>query len=447
MSFWGCACARIWKGNGMKKLWLSVLLPLTMVSSVLGAETETEDMQRAWTIAVEKDGEARYGHFAEYLDAYYHVTFDGEISLNDFNDALTALGVESVEDEGSFTLGDAAEGIVSLAGMKELALTYINADAPDKAEKKLEALGISPGELEQQDLPYIAAAMDLGFLDEEDDLTGPLSGEIAEKLFYLSAEAGGLARRYIGRISDPDILEAVRQTLSSDILFDEKSLTEVGEAIVLAGATSGFGLKMEGCNARFLDEYTIKYSHSDYAHATQLIALLRSEGLDGYVQIEPKISVYEYMIDWGEPGAPTPTYKVLEVKDGRYLCYAVEYDLMLEFDSIEEKKAFHGLVERYAKKYDESVDADGNVIEKLLLESWWQPLYSSNTEVEGFENLIDNVVYDEDGLFSIHSFSLPENKEMVQEVIRKVNADLKAEAVEIYVNPAFYRYISGSDYQ
>jgi hypothetical protein len=87
------------------------------------------------------------------------------------------------------------------------------------------------------------------------------------------------------------------------------------------------------------------------------------------------------------------------------------------------------------------------VIEKLLRESWWQPLYSSNTEVEGFENLIDNVVYDEDGLFSIHSFSLPENKEMVQEVIRKVNADLKAEAVEIYVNPAFYRYISGSDYQ
>ena len=47
------------------------------------------------------------------------------------------------------------------------------------------------------------------------------------------------------------------------------------------------------------------------------------------------------MIEWGEPGEPTPTNAVKQVAEDRYLAYAMEYDMKLEFDSIEEKEAFH----------------------------------------------------------------------------------------------------------
>ena len=67
----------------------------------------------------------------------------------------------------------------------------------------------------------------------------------------------------------------------------------------------------------FLADYTLRYSHSDYVHAVQLVGLLMSEGYDGYLQIEPKVSAYEYMAEWGDPGAPTPTYKVEQVEDNR----------------------------------------------------------------------------------------------------------------------------------
>ena len=151
----------------------------------------------------------------------------------------------------------------------------------------------------------------------------------------------------------------------------------------------------------------------------------------------------------GGPAKPTPTYAVREVEDGRYLTYAVEYDMLLEFDTLEEKEAFHDLIETYAKKYDESYDADGNLIENLIAGAWWQPLYSSQTEMENeeFGLLYDNVVYDATGMYSIHPFSLPENCEAIAEVVAEVAPELSVSPVAIYVNPAFMRYTTGESHQ
>ena len=155
------------------------------------------------------------------------------------------------------------------------------------------------------------------------------------------------------------------------------------------------------------------------------------------------------MPDWGDPGEPTPTYVVREVGEGRYLTYALEYDLMLEFNTPEEKEAFHQIIETYAKKYDDSVDEDGNVTEKLLYESFWQPLYSSHTEMENEEYvaLVDNVIYSSDGNYSIHSYSLPEAAEDVAAVVTEKAPDLVCNPVTVYTNPAFYRYMTGEDHQ
>ena len=379
---------------------------------------------------------------AEYLESWYGVApFGEEVTIEDFNAALEALGQPRLDDE-ALTLESAARAAVRLAGREELALTYVNDDVPDKAADELESEDLS---VDEASAPYVACAIDLGLIDPEE----PLDGDAVTALLYAAAGMAGMGRRALGRLSDDDILPQINSALSGFINFDQPALTDLGTQIVLRGATTGYGLKYAGYDARFLEDYTIRYSHSERLHALQLAALLDSEGIDAWVQIEPKVSVYEYMPDWGDPGAPTPTYAVVQVADDRYLCYAMEYDMVLEFDDAEDKEAFHDVIETYAKKYDDSYDAEGNLTEKLIAGSWWQPLYSSATEMENeeFALLYDNVVYDADGLFSIHPFSLAEDTQAIADVAAEVAPELTPSPVAVYVNPAFLRYITGEDYQ
>ena len=411
--------------NAMKVLALTLALALTLGFAALAEEDET----RA----------------AEYLREYYGVEFDGDVTVAAFNDALAAMGAELVEAE-TLTLADATVAAVKLADMEKLALSYIHDDVPEKAANVLAEEEVT---VDEAYAPYVACALDLGLVDDDDDFAGAVSAKRAAELLYDAAEMAGKGRHYIGRVSDDDILTVLRSTLESFIIFDEETLTNLGTEIVLRGATTGYNLKYAGYDAHFLEEYTLKYGHSDYTHAAQLIALMDSEGFDAYIQIEPKVSVYEYMIEWGDPGDPTPQYAVKQVSDDRYLCYAIEYDMLIEFEDAAEKERFHSLIETYAKKYDESYDADGNLTEKLIAGAWWQPLYSSTTEMENkeFGLLYDNVIYDATGMYSIHPFSLPDATQAITDVVAEVEPELSVSLVEIHVNPAFYRYITGESHQ
>ena len=379
----------------------------------------------------------------EYLSEYFNIKpFTAEDADPDtVNAALTALGGESLDTEASDHEAIIAEGI-RLAGLEELALSYENDANPGKRDDVLKREGVTAEKEEYA--PYIAAALDLGLIENgTDGKTDP------EEFLYRCIEIGGKGRRYIGRVNDPNILSELSTALNGFMLFDEKDLTELGNEIVLSGATTGYSLKYNKFDAHFLADYTLRYSHSDYRHAIQLIGLLRSEGMDAYIQIEPKVSVYEYMADWGDPGEPTPTYAVREAEDGRYLCYAIEYDMELEFDTRKDKEAFHKVIEDYAKKYDDRVDEDGNVTAKLLAESWWQPLYSSLTRMENdeFGELVDNVVYDKSGEYSIHPFSLPDKSGEIMAKAKEIAPDLEVNPVTVYANPAFVRYLTGEDHQ
>lgn len=377
---------------------------------------------------------------AAYLSEYCGIELSEEatledITLEDINAALTALEMDAIESKT-----DVYQALCKLANCEELALTYIHDDAPDKAAKVLAEEGI---EMTDEIAPYahfMACLLDMDVLDDDDSFA---------EILYKALEISGGARHYIGRVSDDDILSVLNAQLNTFINFDNEQLTNLGTEIVLRGAATGYNLKYAGYDANFLSDYTLQYGHSDYTHAVQLIALMNSEGFDAYIQIEPKVSVYEYLIEWGEPGDPTPTYAVKQVTEDRYLCYAMEYDMKLEFDSIEQKEAFHNLIETYAKKYDDSYDADGNLTEKLIAGAWWQPLYSSTTEMqnEEFGLLIDNVVYDATGLYSIHPFSLPEATQGIADVVAELEPELSVSGVEIHVDPAFMRYITGESHQ
>ncbi len=391
---------------------------------------------------------------AEYLSEYYNVApfTDAEATVQTVSDAVTALGGEALASE-ELDICEVIQAGIRIAGLDELALTYVNEAVPDKAADVLAAAEL---EVPEEYAPYVACAVDLiedasdlPGLEQDDDDDDADDAYAIESFLYRCAEIGGKGRHYIGRIDDDNMMSVLGTSLNSFTLFDDETLTEVGKEIVLSGATTGYNLKYAGCDASFLADYTLRYGHSDYTHAVQLIGLLQSEHFDGYVQVEPKVSVYEYMTDWGDPGDPTPTYAVREADEGRYLCYAVEYDLAIEFDTLEEKEKFHNLIETYAKKYDNIVDEDGNPTTALLAGSWWQPLYSSLTALENdeFGELTDNVIYSADGQYVIHSFSVPEKAADVSEAASKIAPDLTVGENTIYVNPAFIRYITGEDHQ
>ena len=374
----------------------------------------------------------------EYLWEYFGIEPGREASLQNVNGMIAALCGEQIEAE-TLTDGAVIKAGLKIAGLEELALTYISDEAPDKAAKVLEKAGIKT---EEEYAPYTACAVDLDLYSKEEALD-------AEEFFYQCAEIAGRGRHYLGRVSDDDLMEQMSSMMNSMVIFDNEELSKLGTELVMDGVVTGYGLKYAGYDANFLDSYSLRYSHSDYRHAVQLIGLLRSEGMDGYVQIEPKVSVYEYLPEWGTPDIPSPTYAVEKQENGRYLCSCVEYDLMIEFDTAEEKERFHGVIEAYAKKYDDRVDKDGNVTARLLKESWWQPLYSSGTPMDDpeFTEMIDNVVYDRTGRYSIHSFSLPERASDFADRAAKIAPDLSMSPFKIYVNPAFKRYITGEDHQ
>ena len=417
---------------------LTLLLSITMACIMAGCSPKTESTTEAAAGNSDAASAVVYEKADEYLLSYYGIEPDQEITLKSVNEMIDALGGEPITGE---TLSDGAviKAGIKLAGLDELAQSYLGEAAPDKAAKVLEARDIVT---EEEYIPYVACAVDLDLYAKDRPFD--------VKLFlYHCLEIAGKGRHYIGRITDDDLMEEMYMMLDSMSIFENWELEDVGTKLVLDGIVTGYGLKYSGFDAHFLDPYTIKYSHSDYQHAVQLAGLMRSEGLDGYIQLEPKVSVYEYLKEWGTPPAPSPTYAVQETENGRFLCYSIEYDLMIEFDSAEDKEKFHGLIEDYAKKYDDRVDENGNVTTKLLAESWWQPLYSSATPMqnEEYQEMIDNVVYDRTMNYSIHTFTLPEGADAVTNKVAEIAPELEMSPSKVYANPAFVRYVTGTDHQ
>ena len=385
----------------------------------------------------------------EYLKDKFDVEL-GDSSAPAINAALESLGAPATDvTEGDVTPAKLAKSAVALAGMTELAEAYTNEENPELAAALLDKAGVNYEGVDEADLPYLAAAVELGLVDPAADMSAPVTTEAAANMLYRSLEIAGKGRHYIGTIQDGDILEKLREVMDSLIIFDDPTLTKVGEEIVMQGATTGYNLKYAGYDADFLDEYTLRYGHSSYVHAQQLVSLLKSADFNGFIQIEPKVSVYEHLAEWGAPGAATPTSETRTLDNERMLTYAVEYDMMIEFENAEQKQAFNSIIETYAKKYDDDYDENGQLKSKLLKGAWWQPLYSSTVPVEGddYKELVNNKVYNEDGTFYIQSFSTAENADAVAGVVSQVAPELTTTNETLYANNAFYRYITGESHQ
>lgn len=414
-------------------------LPVRAMSNALGAQVGYDaENYRVYVDTAPVDEKA-----ADYLKEYFGIEpMTGTVSAAVFNDALVKVfGEDAVKMNGD-RLSAAVQAAVENCGLKELAAVY-------SAEKmQASTAGIAKVPADDDEWRCVAAALDTSLAPGTWDFTALLDGETATQLLMNAVNIAGKGRNYLGNASDPDIYQKLQSAWATFGNFDDEKLSKLGADLVIAGASTGYNLKYDGYNANFLPEYTFQYGHSDITHAIQLIALLNSEGIDAKVAMEPKTSIYEYLTEWGTPSDPTPTYEVKAIEGGRYLCYATEYDMKLEFDTVADKEAFDGLIGKYAKKWDSNTDGDGNPTEPLLAGAWWQPLYTSTVPMKDTENytlIKDNVVHN--GPYTIHPFSTVDNTDAIAKVVKEEAPDLSVELVDLYVNKAFYNYLTDTDHQ
>lgn len=375
-----------------------------------------------------------------YLAHYFGIEAGQEWTQESYAKALAAITGEEVSvPQGDFTALSAIYAAVGAAGYEELAKTYPEV----KIKDRLAEYGItsSPNEA-----AALACALDTGLIDAE---TGKLAAagkklepRAMDTLLMAVASAAGAGRNYLAYSNDPQIYARLDTMWNSFVMFNDETLNEIGKTAVETGVATGYNLKDSAFDARFLPEYTLQYGHDNPKHACQLIGLLNSEGIVARVQMEPKVSVYQYLLEWGPVPDARPTYEVRKFSDDLYLVFSVEYDLQLEFNTEQEMMRFDAVVKEYAKKNEGNEEAAG-----LIYSSWWQPLYSTTREgmpADDYKLIYDCVI--QNGGYSIHPFCLPENLDKTTEALKKLGAE-DLQPVARYCNTAFYNYLTGDDYQ
>ena len=381
-------------------------------------------------------------HAEEYLEEYFHVKADDKlVTPEGFNEALTLIAGEEAPAVEDFDPVHVLKAAVDAADYTELALTY----PEEKTQDRLAVHGIK-FDGDKTDAAYIATAVDTGLMTKELGTKAAESKEYTKdeivKILMSVVNVNGDGRNYLGMSNDADIYAKIDQAWNSFILFDDGVLSEIGKNAVLGQTVTGYNLKSNAYNARFLSDLTLQYGHSDIKHAHQLIGLLNSEDIVVKVQMEPKVSIYEYLPEWGPIPETTPTYEVKQFED-RFLVYAVEYDMQLEFENMDDYNRFDTVINDYAKKNAGNEEAEG-----LIAASWWQPLYSTvKTDMpkDIYHEITDCVI--NNGMYSLHSFCVAEDQDKVISEFEAISGDLKVEPVTRFCNTAFYHYMTGDDYQ
>lgn len=233
-----------------------------------------------------------------------------------------------------------------------------------------------------------------------------------------------------GRIGDATLLSRLEVGFDYSELLEADEFLEVLSKQLAKGVITGYDLRLKGVYDGFPTSLTFVYSHSSLLHVRQLVTLLHSEDIDGWVYVTPKVSAFLYREDWGSAGDNVATLPSgLRVVQGR------EFAVMFRFDSKADRKRFHEVITRYAKR--DSKDEQG-----LIADSWWQPFYYTASELEGFKP-ISLVVVASDR----HEATLTVLEDKTQSVVDALaDTPWSARVDKVWVNPPFFRFLSG-DYK
>ncbi|MFH5186526.1 hypothetical protein ACHHV8_30105 [Paenibacillus sp. TAB 01] len=449
-----------------------------LVSLSLG----TAFLLTAWLSSTPAYAEEQHGasqpsvsEYRQYLQDNYAITLPSTLTRGDFiQDVAKTLRLEPAAADGKFDdlqpgeplyaaalalnqrgiltsssvaasqpLTEEAAVFIALkaADLKELAYTYPEAKAASALTKlHIDYPNGNGHALTLQAAQELAAAVDTGLLPaayyDGFRLGQPASDEFSAVLLGQLLSFKGEYKNYLGSVNDADIYSKLYKAYKAENLIQVSELQSVVDEALKQNLVTGYNLKDSRFSANFDAKLSLTYGHDDITHAVQLIGLLRSEGIEAKVQLEPKTSAFIYLKEWGEP-KQTDSYKVVQIENGNFIAYAKEYDIAFEFNTSEQKAKFQELVFQYAKKNSE--DAPG-----LIASSWWQPLYYSLTEIQDYKEIANNKITK--GPYYAQSFSLPNQTETIAAGLKKLSPDVQVESYRFWVDTPFYNYLLG-DYK
>jgi hypothetical protein len=377
--------------------------------------------------------------YAEFLTDSYQITLPETVTQDAYTaaaeqiiGATAAIALPAEIDLDGFTSLEAILMTVHLANVDELGYTF----PADKVDATLAGWASLPSELAVERRQELAAAVASGLLAsgwQSIDLMEPVSNERAINLLGNLSLLTGNYKDFLGRSTDPDIVNKLMYAWTS---FDQVLMPELQESanqLIAEGVITGYNIKRSAQRTQAAPQRTLIYGHSNMEHAKQLIGLLRSEGLEADIQLEPKTSAFLYLDEWGEP-TQSPEFVVEPLEGGNGIAYSKEYDLVFEFDDPADRDQFDLVIKQYAKKNEENQPG-------LITGSWWQPLYSSRVELAGYFPVKNNVVTDDQ--FYIQSFSLVEASDAVVAAFQAAYPEATVTVSDLWVNEAFHNYLLG----
>jgi len=294
-------------------------------------------------------------------------------------------------------------------------------------EKVVRLLGGHLSQLPEEERRAAAVLISLGAL-ELDDLETP---DRVEKLLGLFERV--VADRHpalLGRIGDVSLLPKLATPRNyNELLAADELTTALGEELS-KGVITGYDLRMKGVYDGFPAGHFFIYSHSSLLHLRQLVTLLHSEDIDGWIYLTPKVSAFLYREDWGPVSSAVAT-----LAGGVRVVQGQEFAVMFLFDAEEDRKRFHELIVRYAKK-------DSNEEPGLIAGSWWQPFYYTDRELAGFKAI--SLVVIASAKYEATLTVVEEKTQAVVEALAEKPWPLRVE--KVWVNPPFFRFLNG-DYK
>jgi uncharacterized membrane protein len=353
---------------------------------------------------------------------------------------ISLFGREALGDQGDERFYDktgeisnlsAISMIVSAGGLKELAATY----SDSKIEKSFVGLDLNVAgpALSKEQRQQLALTIDMNLLFpgrlKVMDLYAPLSREFAFHLLERVNKLRSRSKNFMGYVTEPDIVGKMQEKWENSPKIRIEQLERIMNLAIGQHVIAGYQIKKQSDLAHFDINLKIAYSHSNFKHIKQLIGLLVSEDLQAKLQLELKRSSFCYHEDWTK--AEELQFEILD--NGVTVAHMDEFDMVMEFMTPDDRNRFQDVVEAYAKR-------DFMAEQTILFGSWFQPLYSSETHLEGF-HCIRNIVIP-DGMHIIQTYVIEEEASAKITWFQGILPDLEISTSAIWVNDAFFRYLS-----
>ena len=260
------------------------------------------------------------------------------------------------------------------------------------------------------------------------DLVSP--GLVERKLEHFVEVLTDRHPALLGRVGEADLLSRLNESLNYDELLAATDVLDTLGAALADGVITGYDLRLGGVYDKFPPGQTLIYSHSELLHIRQLVTLLAREGVDAWVYVTPKISAFLYRDDWGSAGA-----NVVTLANGIRVVQGREMAVLFRFDSPDDRQRFQAVVNKFAKR--DSKEETG-----LIAGAWWQPFYYTDRSMPGFEPISLVVM-----TANSHEATLTVVEEKTQSVVDALaESPWTTRRDQVWVNPAFYRFLNG-DYK